>query len=107
LVTEAEILDGIVRETAETLAKKRVETLGIELPDLKASIDSLGVMEEVMRHFYLKALVEKSLGDKTDWKAVDIAMLQAGHAAEKVAAFRHPMLSSSPMARRKRGIKVL
>jgi hypothetical protein len=55
-------------------------------------------MEEVMRHFYLKALVEKSLGDKTDWKAVDIAMLQAGHAAEKVAAFRHPKLSSVRLA---------
>jgi hypothetical protein len=51
-------------------------------------------LEEVMRHFYLKAMVEKSLGARTDWKAVDVAMVQAGHAAERVAAFRHPKLSS-------------
>ena len=29
------------------------------------------------RHFYIKAMVEKSLGDRADWKAVDAAMLQA------------------------------
>jgi hypothetical protein len=39
-----------------------------------------------MRHFYIKAKVEKSLGEKADWKAVDAAMVQAAALAEKVAA---------------------
>ena len=47
-----------------------------------------------MRHFYIRAMVEKSLGEKADWKAVDAAMIQAAALAEKVAAFRHPKLSA-------------
>jgi hypothetical protein len=31
---------------------------GTDLPDVKVSLDSLGVMEEAMRHFYIKAMVE-------------------------------------------------
>jgi hypothetical protein len=40
-----------------------------------------------MRQFYIKAMVEKSLGEKADWKAVDAAMIQAAAMAEKVAAY--------------------
>lgn len=89
----------LLREAARDLAKKRTSVLATtELPDLKASIDSLDVLEEVMRHFYIKAQVEKTLGDQTDWKAVDNALLQAAHAAEKVAAFKHAKLSSVRLA---------
>ena len=51
-----------------------------------------------MRHFYIKAMVEKSLGEKADWKAVDAAMVQAAAMAEKVAAYRHPKLSAVRLA---------
>jgi hypothetical protein len=51
-----------------------------------------------MRHFYIKAMVEKSLGEKADWKAVDAAMVQAAALAEKVAAFRHPKVSAVRLA---------
>ena len=43
-------------------------------------------------------MVEKSLGEKADWKAVDAAMIQAAALAEKVAAFRHPKLSAVRLA---------
>ena len=50
-----------------------------------------------MRHFYIKAMVEKSLGKRADWKAVDAAMVQAAM-AEKVATYRHPKLSAVRLA---------
>jgi hypothetical protein len=91
------------REAALNVAAKRAAILGTDLPDLKLSPDSLAVLEEAMRHFYIKAMVdkamvEKSLGDKADWKAVDAAMVQAAALAEKVAAFRHPKLSAVRLA---------
>ena len=68
------------------------------MPDLKGSLDSLAVLEEAMRHFYIKAMVEQSLGERADWKAVDAAIVQAATLAEKVAAFRHPKLSAVRLA---------
>jgi hypothetical protein len=55
--------------------------VGADLPDVKLSLDSLGVMEEAMRHFYIKAMIEKSAGEHADWKAVDAAMIQASSIA--------------------------
>ena len=80
------------------VAAKRAAILGTDLPDLKVSLDSLDVLEQAMRHFYIKAMVEKSLGERADWKAVDAAMVQAAAVAEKVAAFRHPKLSAVRLA---------
>jgi hypothetical protein len=80
------------------VAAKRAAIHGTDLPDLKGSLDSLDVLEGAMRHFYIKAMVEKSLGEKADWKAVDAAMVQAAALAEKVAAFRHPKLSAVRLA---------
>jgi hypothetical protein len=39
-------------------------------------------------------MVLKSLGEKADWKAVDVAMLRAAGAAEKVAVYKHQKLSA-------------
>jgi hypothetical protein len=72
--------------------------LGTDLPDLKVSLDSLAVLEETMRHFYIKAMVEKSFGEKADWKAVDAAMIQASSIARDVAAYRHAKLSAIRLA---------
>jgi hypothetical protein len=71
---------------------------GTELLDVKLSLDSRDVLEAAMRHFYIKAMVEKSLGGKADWKAVDAAMVQAAAMAEKTASYRHPKLSAMRLA---------
>jgi hypothetical protein len=34
-------------------------------------------MENVMRHFYVRALIEERMGSQTDWNAVDSLMLKA------------------------------
>ena len=52
----------------------RAKLVGADLPDVKLSLDSLGVTEEAMRHFYIKAMIEKSAGEHADWKAVDAAI---------------------------------
>jgi hypothetical protein len=38
-----------------------------------------------VRHFYLKALIEKSAGEHADWKAMDAAEMQAASAGGAVA----------------------
>jgi hypothetical protein len=56
--------------------------------DFTASFDSLQVMESVMRHFYLRALIEQRIGPKADWSVVNALMLKTLAAAEKVARYR-------------------
>ena len=41
----------------------------------RAAFDSLDIMERVMRHFYLRALIEERMGNRTDWKQVDGLMM--------------------------------
>ena len=86
------------REAARDTAARKAEILGTALPDVKISLDSLGVMEEAMRYFYVKAMVEKSAGEHADWKAVDAAMIQAATIARDVAAYRHAKLSAIRLA---------
>ena len=66
--------------------------------DFAASFDSLDIMERVMRHFYLRALIEERMGNRTDWKQVDGLMMQALTAAEKVARYRRAQLSAVNLA---------
>jgi hypothetical protein len=66
--------------------------------DFKARFDSLGIMEGVMRHFYLRALIEERMGAQADWNAVDSLMQKALAAAEKVARYRHAQLSAVRLA---------
>ena len=66
--------------------------------DFKASFDSLEIMEGVTRHFFLRALIEESMGSQTDWNAVNSLMLKALAAAEKVARYRHAQLSAIKLA---------
>jgi hypothetical protein len=42
-------------------------------------------MEGVMRHFYFRALVERSIGDEANWDKVDALMVKTLAAAEKFA----------------------
>ena len=66
--------------------------------DFKALFDSLEIMEGVTRHFFLRALIDESLGSQTDWNAVDSLMLKALAAASKVARYRHAQLSAIKLA---------
>jgi hypothetical protein len=83
------------REKAERIAAARAE-LAKNAPaiDYAASYDSLDIMEKVMRHFYLRGLIEEKMGAEADWKAVDAAFVQAAAIAEKVAKYRHAQLSA-------------
>jgi hypothetical protein len=86
------------REAAKNTAATKARIFGTDLPDVKITLDSLGVMEEAMRHFYATALVEKSAGEHADWAAVDAAMVQAATIARYVAAYRHAKLSAIRLA---------
>jgi hypothetical protein len=55
-------------------------------------------MEKVMRRFYLRGLVEESMGTETDWKMADSAFVEAASIAEKVARYRHAALSAVRLA---------
>ena len=55
-------------------------------------------MEGVTRHFFLRALIDESMGSQTDWNAVDSVMLKALAAASKVARYRHAQLSAVKIA---------
>jgi len=61
-------------------------------------LDSLEIMEGVMRHFYLRALIEQRMGPQADWSVVDALMLKTLAAAEKVARYRHAQLSAVRLA---------
>ena len=66
------------RKTLEREKVKRITAARAELAnnappiDFAASFDSLDVMEKVMRHFYLRALIEERMGSQTDWNAVEL-----------------------------------
>jgi hypothetical protein len=87
----------------QTRARERVDRVKLALSeyaknapaiDFKASLDSLEMMEGVMRHFYFRALIERSVGDEANWDKVDALMLKTLAAAEKVARYKHAQLSS-------------
>jgi hypothetical protein len=59
-------------------------------------LDSLHVMEEGMRHFYVRAATAKRNGLKQE--IVDAAFRDAVSIAEKVAPCRHPRLSAVKLA---------
>jgi hypothetical protein len=87
------------RERAKKIAAARAE-LAKNVPpiDFTGALDSLDVMEKVMRRFYLRGLIEESMGVETDWKVADAAFVQAVAIAEKVAKYRHAQLSAVRLA---------
>jgi hypothetical protein len=62
--------------------------------DYKATFDSLEMMEGVMRHFYIRAMIEQRQGDEADWNKVDNLLLKVLSAAEKVAKYRHAQIAA-------------
>jgi hypothetical protein len=84
-MTEAVIIcSTILREAQETMAARGL--LGHE----QEFLDSLDVMEEGMRHFYVRAVAAKRNGLKQE--IVDAAFRDAVAIAEKVAPYRHARL---------------
>ena len=87
------------REKAKKIAALRAEISKNAPPiDFKAPLDSLEIMEGVMRHFYFRALIEQRMGPQADWSVVDALMLKTLAAAEKVARYRHAQLSAVRLA---------
>jgi len=84
----------------EAIAKGRASVkAGKGEIDTSLALDSLGVLEEIMRHFYFKARILEGLGEGiVDWDAVDRAMEQAGKWAKEVATFRHARIAAIKIA---------
>ena len=66
--------------------------------DFKARFDSLDMMEGVMRHFYIRALIEQRQGAEADWDKVDSLMMRVLVCAEKVAKYRHAQLAAMKLS---------
>ena len=89
----------VEREKAKKIAALRAEISKNAPPiDFKAPLDSLEIMEGVMRHFYQRALIEQRMGPQADWSVVDALMLKTLAAAERVARYRHAQLSAVRLA---------
>jgi hypothetical protein len=89
----------VEREKAKKIAALRAEISKNAPPiDFKAQLDSLDMMEGVMRHFYFRAMIERSVGDGANWDKVDALMLKTLAAAEKVARYKHAQLSAVRLA---------
>jgi len=80
----------ILREAQETMVARGL--LGHE----EDFLDTLAVMEEAMRHFYLRATAAKQT--KQHDEVIDAAMIQAVQIAEKIAPYRHTRLSAVKLA---------
>ena len=93
----------IEREKAKKIAALRAEISKNAPPiDFKAPLDSLEIMEGVMRHFYLRALIEQRMGPQADWSVVDALMLKTLAAAEKIARYRHASIGGARRWRHQR-----
>jgi hypothetical protein len=89
----------VEREKAKKIAALRAEISKNAPPiDFNAQLDSLDMMEGVMRHFYFRAMIERSVGDGANWDKVDALMLKTLAAAGKVARYKHAQLSAGRLA---------
>ena len=89
----------VEREKAKKIAALRAEVWKNAPPiDFMAPLDSLEIMEGVMRHFYFRVMIEQRMGPQADWSVVDALMLKTLAAAEKVARYRHAQLSAVRLA---------
>jgi hypothetical protein len=79
-------------------ARKRiVEVLAKGMDDYFA-LESMGVLQETMAHFYFKAKVLKTLGADAPFEEIDDLMEKAAKWAEKIAAFKHAKIQAMRLA---------
>jgi hypothetical protein len=87
------------RETAKKIAAARAELVKNAPPlDFSMPLDSLDMMEHVIRRFYFRAKSAERLGDRVDRRRANAAFRQAVRAAEEVARYRHAQLSAIKLA---------
>jgi hypothetical protein len=89
----------VERETAKKIAAARAELVKNAPPlDFSMPLDSLDMMEHVIRRLYFRAKIAERLGDRVDRRRAKAAFMQAVRAAEKVARYRHAQLSAIKLA---------
>jgi hypothetical protein len=89
----------VERETAKKIAAARAELVKNAPPlDFSMPLDSLGMIEHVIRRFYFRAKIAERLGDRVERRRANAAFMQAVRAAEKVARYRQAQLSAIKLA---------
>src|SRR5580704_6636664 len=78
------------------MALRRAQYAEIREIDRTIQLDSLAILEQVMRHFYWKARILEGMGTEGGYDAVDRAWAETGKWAKEVAQFRHPKIESIP-----------
>jgi hypothetical protein len=80
------------------MALRRAQYAEIREIDRTIQLDSLAILEEVMRHFFWKARILEGMGTEGDFNEVDKAWAETGRWAKEVAAFRHAKIQSIRLA---------
>ena len=80
------------------MALRRAQYAEIREIDQTSQLDSLAILEQVMRHFYWKARILEGMGTEGDYDAVDRAWAETGKWAKEVAQFRHAKIQSIHLA---------
>jgi hypothetical protein len=87
-----------VKAKQRKMALRRAQYAEIREIDQTIPLDSLAILEQVMRHFYWKARILEGMGTEGDYDAVDRAWAETGKWAKEVAAFRHAKIQSIRLA---------
>jgi hypothetical protein len=77
---------------------RRAQYAEIREIDRTIQLDSLAILEGVMRHFYWKARILEGMGTEGDYDLLDKAWGEVGKWAEKVAQFRHAKIQGVRLA---------
>jgi hypothetical protein len=97
---DGEIAFGALNAEAKQrkMALRRAQYAEIREVDRTIQLDSLAILEEVMRHFFWKARILEGMGTEGDFNEVDKAWAETGRWAKEVAAFRHAKIQSIRLA---------
>jgi hypothetical protein len=76
---------------------RRAQYAEIREIDRTIQLDSLAILEEVMRHFFWKARILEGMGTEGDFNEVDKAWAETGRWKE-VAQFKHAKIQSIRLA---------
>jgi hypothetical protein len=80
------------------MALRRAQYAEIREIDRTIQLESLAILDGVMRHFYWKARILEGMGTEGDFNEVDKAWAETGRWAKEVAAFRHAKIQSIRLA---------
>jgi hypothetical protein len=79
-------------------ARKRAAELLAKEVDSHFALEAMGVLQETMQHFYLKARVLKTLGADAPFDEIDDLMEKAARWAKELCAFKHPKIQAMRLA---------